>query len=105
VIVLIRPQACLVLDVLGDDKKQKLVSWFVDLQIRDYKSTFQKSKEAAWLDKIDRRFVWLKRRLVTYFVRLFTPHCFDVVRNSCDRATETLMAGSAAFLAGCKGEC
>lgn len=59
-------EACLVLDVLGEESKQKIVTWFVNLQLRDYKTEFHQSKGMAWLDKIDKRFAWLKRTLASY---------------------------------------
>ena len=59
-------ESCAVMDVLGAPVKEKFVGWFVNLQLRDYRSTFGPQEEAAWLDKIDRRYAWLKRQLAAY---------------------------------------
>jgi hypothetical protein len=66
-------EACLVLDVLGEDSQQKIVTWFVSLQLRDYKSEFHPSKGMAWIDNVDKRFVWLKKTLASY-----REHCSDI---------------------------
>ena len=42
------------------------MSWFVRLQLSDYEVMFHESLEGAWLDKVDRRYAWLRRTLVTY---------------------------------------
>ena len=41
------------------------MSWFVRLQLSDYEVMFHESLEGAWLDKVDRRYAWLRRTLVT----------------------------------------
>ena len=46
--------------------REELVSWFVRLQLSDYEVMFHESLEGAWLDKVDRRYAWLRRTLVTY---------------------------------------
>ena len=33
-------ESCAVMDVLGADVKEKFVAWFVNLQLRDYRSTY-----------------------------------------------------------------
>ena len=42
------------------------MSWFVRLQLSDYEVMFHESLEGAWLDKVDRRYSWLRRTLVNY---------------------------------------
>ena len=63
-------EACLVVDVLGAAEKDKLISWFVKLQLRDYRAQFNPKKGAEWLDKIDRRFAWFVR-----FREQYREHC------------------------------
>ena len=46
--------------------REELVSWFVRLQLSDYDVMFHESLEGAWLDKVDRRYAWLRRTLVNY---------------------------------------
>ncbi|RUS20036.1 Vps53-like protein [Endogone sp. FLAS-F59071] len=59
--------ACLVANVLGDPMRvvyrNRLVGWYVDLQLRDYRSVFQANEEVAALDNVSRRYAWLKRLL------------------------------------------
>jgi hypothetical protein len=58
--------ACLVMETLGGNQKDSLVKWFVRLQLSDYEVMFHDSLEVAWLDKVDRRYAWFRRTLVTY---------------------------------------
>eukprot|EP00052_Salpingoeca_macrocollata_P024764 m.223021 g.223021 ORF g.223021 m.223021 type:complete len:878 (+) comp22314_c4_seq5:1676-4309(+) len=59
-------EGCCVLDVLDPSYKEAVVGWFVQLQLKDYQSVFNPSAEAAWVDKIDRRYAWFKRTLASY---------------------------------------
>ncbi|XP_065890421.1 vacuolar protein sorting-associated protein 53 homolog [Dysidea avara] len=57
--------ACKVVAILeSSNNKEQLIKWFVDLQLSDYKVAFHDSEEASWLDKVDRRYAWLKRLLL-----------------------------------------
>ena len=46
--------------------RDELIEWFVRLQLSDYEVMYHDSLEGAWLDKVDRRYSWLKRTLVNY---------------------------------------
>ncbi|KAK7794507.1 hypothetical protein R5R35_004724 [Gryllus longicercus] len=69
--------ACRVLSVLDPRVRRELFKWFVGLQLAEYKHLFQASQDTAWLDKVDRRYAWLKRHLLTFEEKLgplFPPH-------------------------------
>ncbi|XP_023933119.1 vacuolar protein sorting-associated protein 53 homolog [Lingula anatina] len=73
-------EACYVVDVLDPRVKRDLLSWFVKIQLSEYLVLFGESQDVAWLDKIDRRYAWIKRTLVEFeekFGRLF-PVSWDV---------------------------
>lgn len=59
-------EACQVVNVLDPKVKNELLSWFVKLQLAEYQKLFSETFEVAWLDKIDRRYSWLKRALVKF---------------------------------------
>lgn len=44
--------------------------WFVSLQLVEYTHLFQESEENAWLDRIDRRYTWIKRHLLSFEERM-----------------------------------
>ncbi|UYV74517.1 VPS53 [Cordylochernes scorpioides] len=69
-------EACLVISILDPKVKRDLLKWFVALQLVEYTHLFQESQDIAWLDKIDRRYAWLKKHLVEFdekFGRMFPP--------------------------------
>ncbi|XP_037068256.1 vacuolar protein sorting-associated protein 53 homolog [Pollicipes pollicipes] len=69
-------EACLVVNVLEPKVKRDLLKWFVGLQLAEYTHLFGANEEQAWLDSIDKRYTWLKRRLIEFeerFGRLFPP--------------------------------
>ncbi|XP_033106959.1 vacuolar protein sorting-associated protein 53 homolog [Anneissia japonica] len=69
-------EACLVVNVLEPKVKKDLLKWFVKLQLSEYLHLFQENQDIAWLDKIDRRYAWIKRALVEYeekYGRMFPP--------------------------------
>ena len=56
--------------------RKDLLKWFIKLQLQEYMVLFQDKEDVAWLDKIDRRYAWLKRALVEFeekYNRLFPP--------------------------------
>ncbi|XP_005102675.1 vacuolar protein sorting-associated protein 53 homolog [Aplysia californica] len=68
--------ACLVVDILDPKVKRDLLNWFVKLQLSEYVVLFAEDQDVAWLDKIDRRYAWIKRALVDFeekFGHLFPP--------------------------------
>ncbi|KAK2148029.1 hypothetical protein LSH36_520g01045 [Paralvinella palmiformis] len=69
-------EACFVVSVLDPKVKRDLLSWFIKLQLSEYMVLFAEDQDVAWLDKIDRRYAWIKRFLVDFedkFGRLFPP--------------------------------
>ncbi|XP_048777650.2 vacuolar protein sorting-associated protein 53 homolog [Ostrea edulis] len=78
-------EACLVVDVLDSKVKKDLLTWFVKLQLSEYLVLFGEKEEVAWLDKIDRRYAWIKRTLVDFeekFGPLF-PEVWEVSERIC----------------------
>ncbi|RDD44739.1 Vacuolar protein sorting-associated protein 53-like protein [Trichoplax sp. H2] len=70
-------EACLIVDILNPTVKKRLLNWFVKQQLSDYLTIFYDSGDTAWLDKIDRRYTWLKRILMNYeeeYGQLFPGH-------------------------------
>lgn len=52
-------EACLVIDTLGESEKQHFFDWFINLQLKEYKLVFQEDNEISWLEKIDKRYLFL----------------------------------------------
>uniref|UniRef100_A0A0B7A4F2 Vps53 N-terminal domain-containing protein n=1 Tax=Arion vulgaris TaxID=1028688 RepID=A0A0B7A4F2_9EUPU len=68
--------ACFVVNTLDPKIKRDLLGWFVKLQLSEYVVLFAEDQDASWLDKIDRRYAWIKRALVDFeekFGHLFPP--------------------------------
>ncbi|XP_059139225.1 vacuolar protein sorting-associated protein 53 homolog [Physella acuta] len=68
--------ACFVVNILDPKVKRDLLNWFVKLQLSEYVVLFAEDQDEAWLDKIDRRYAWIKRALVDFeekFGHLFPP--------------------------------
>ena len=59
-------EACLVADVLEPGVKKELLNKFIKNQLAEYVVLFEASQDVAWLDKIDRRYAWVKRVLVDF---------------------------------------
>ena len=59
-------EACLVMDALGDNARSRLITWYCNTQLREYRQVFRGSDEAGSLDNISRRYSWFKRMLKTY---------------------------------------
>ncbi|XP_057294888.1 vacuolar protein sorting-associated protein 53 homolog [Hydractinia symbiolongicarpus] len=58
--------SCKVVNVLDPKIKDELLSWFIKLQLSDYLNIFNESFDVAWIDKIDRRYSWMKRILIQF---------------------------------------
>uniref|UniRef100_A0A4W3IJ25 Vacuolar protein sorting-associated protein 53 homolog n=1 Tax=Callorhinchus milii TaxID=7868 RepID=A0A4W3IJ25_CALMI len=58
--------ACLVANVLDPRIKQEIIKKFTKQHLSEYLVLFQENQDVAWLDKIDRRYAWIKRQLVDY---------------------------------------
>ncbi|CAB0032556.1 unnamed protein product [Trichogramma brassicae] len=46
--------------------KKELLQWFVTMQLQEYTHLFDENQEFAWLDKIDRRYAWIKKHLIDF---------------------------------------
>ncbi|KAM9811960.1 vacuolar protein sorting-associated protein 53 homolog isoform 1-T1 [Syngnathus typhle] len=58
--------ACLVANVLDPRIKHEIIKKFIRQHLSEYLVLFQENQDVAWLDKIDRRYAWIKRQLVDY---------------------------------------
>ncbi|KAJ5803544.1 uncharacterized protein N7503_005994 [Penicillium pulvis] len=59
-------EACLVIDALGENARSRLVTWYCNTQLREYRQIFRNNEEAGSLDNISRRYAWFRRILKTY---------------------------------------
>ncbi|XP_032672453.1 vacuolar protein sorting-associated protein 53 homolog [Odontomachus brunneus] len=59
-------EGCLVLSVLDPKVKKDLLLWFVNIQLQEYAHLFDENQDFAWLDKIDRRYAWIKKHLLDF---------------------------------------
>ncbi len=59
-------EACLVLSILEPKYKRELLAWFVDSELSEYRTLFAENQDIAWLDKVDKRFAWLKKHLIVF---------------------------------------
>ncbi|KAH4377097.1 hypothetical protein HBH92_171770 [Parastagonospora nodorum] len=61
-------EACLVMDSLGDHARTRLINWYCNTQLREYRQVFRGNDEAGSLDNISRRYSWFNRMMKTYDV-------------------------------------
>ncbi|XP_076643240.1 vacuolar protein sorting 53 [Halictus rubicundus] len=59
-------EGCLVLSILDPKVKKDLLTWFVGIQLQEYAHLFEENQDFAWLDKIDRRYAWIKKHLLDF---------------------------------------
>lgn len=59
-------EACQVMSALGDNARARLVTWYCNTQLREYRQVFRGNDEAGSLDNIARRYSWFNRMLKTY---------------------------------------
>ncbi|XP_012253433.2 vacuolar protein sorting-associated protein 53 homolog [Athalia rosae] len=59
-------EGCLVMSVLDPRVKRDLLSWFIAMQLQEYSHLFDDNQDSAWLDKIDRRYAWIKKHLLEF---------------------------------------
>jgi vacuolar protein sorting-associated protein 53 len=59
-------EGCLVIDSLGDAAKARLLTWYVNTELREYRQVFRGNDEAGNLDNIGRRYAWFKRMMKTH---------------------------------------
>jgi len=70
-------EACAVMDALGDQARQRLIAWYCNTQLREYRQIFRGSDEAGSLDNIARRYSWFNRMIKSYdqeHASIFPPH-------------------------------
>ncbi|KAF3342520.1 hypothetical protein VdG2_09480 [Verticillium dahliae VDG2] len=70
-------EACHVMDALGDAARSRLMTWYVNTELREYRQVFRGNDEAGSLDNIGRRYAWFKRMLKTHddeHAAIFPPH-------------------------------
>ncbi|PYH96404.1 hypothetical protein BO71DRAFT_439621 [Aspergillus ellipticus CBS 707.79] len=59
-------EGCQVMEALGDHAKSRLVTWYCNFQLREYRQVFRNNEEAGSLDNISRRYAWFRRILKIY---------------------------------------
>ncbi|KAK7961603.1 uncharacterized protein PG986_002428 [Apiospora aurea] len=70
-------EACAVMDALGEPAKSRLVAWYVNTELREYRQVFRGNDEAGSLDNIGRRYAWFRRMIKAYeeeHYGIFPPH-------------------------------
>lgn len=70
-------EACGVMDALGDNARARLLTWYVNTELREYRQVFRGSDEAGSLDNIGRRYSWFRRVVKAYedgHASIFPPH-------------------------------
>lgn len=58
--------ACSIVSILDPKVKKDLLKWFINQQLQEYNHLFQENEDTAWLDKIDKRYTWIKRHLLEF---------------------------------------
>lgn len=69
--------ACMVVDALGEAARSRLVTWYCNTELRQYRTIFRSDQEAGSLDNIDRRYAFFKKTLKLYdeeHAAIFPPH-------------------------------
>lgn len=56
-------EICRLIDVLDEKMMSELIKWFLVQELKEYGVLFEENQENSWLDKIDRRYSWIKRSL------------------------------------------
>ncbi|KAI5293978.1 Vacuolar protein sorting-associated protein 53, partial [Ascosphaera acerosa] len=59
-------EGCQVIDSLGDAARTRLITWYCNTQLREYRQIFRGNDEAGSLDNMSRRYAWLNRLLKVY---------------------------------------
>ncbi|KAH1859442.1 hypothetical protein KXX54_007608 [Aspergillus fumigatus] len=59
-------EGCQVIDALGESARSRLVTWYCNFQLREYRQVFRNNEEAGSLDNISRRYSWFRRILKIY---------------------------------------
>ncbi|QSL64701.1 hypothetical protein MERGE_002003 [Pneumocystis wakefieldiae] len=87
---------CNMLDILEDNARERILLWYCNSQLREYRTVFRGNDEAASLDNISRRYAWMKRMLNLYdekHVKMF-PKSWNtderLCRNFCTNTSEDI---------------
>jgi hypothetical protein len=70
-------EGCHVMDALGDHARARLITWYCNTELREYRQVFRGNDEAGSLDNISRRYSWFSRMMKTYdhdHASIFPPH-------------------------------
>ena len=70
-------EGCFVMDALGETARSRIVTWYCNIQLREYRQVFRGSEEAGSLDNVSRRYAWFRRMLKIYdeeHAAIFPPH-------------------------------
>lgn len=59
-------EGCQVMDALGDHARARLVTWYCNTELREYRQVFRGNDEAGSLDNISRRYSWFGRMMKTH---------------------------------------
>lgn len=60
-------EACLVISLLGQETRESLIEWFLDLQLTEYNALFKESQlQMSSLNAVDKRYAWLKKHLLEF---------------------------------------
>ena len=63
-------EGCLVISTLDPKWRRNLLKFLLGRQLAEYSIIFSDGEEVAWLDKIDNRYIWLKRHLIDFEERM-----------------------------------
>ena len=63
-------EGCLVISTLDPKWKRNLLKFILTRQLAEYSIIFSDGEDVAWLDKIDNRYMWLKRFLMDFEDRM-----------------------------------
>nr|CAG4643761.1 EOG090X024P [Lepidurus arcticus] len=58
--------ACSLLGNLPSKYRDHLIAWLVQAQLAEYRHLFSETEDVAWIDKIDKRFAWIKKKLLQF---------------------------------------
>ncbi|KAL9122315.1 MAG: hypothetical protein Q9187_001124 [Circinaria calcarea] len=103
-------EGCLVMDALGDNARSRLITWYCNTQLREYRQVFRGNDEAGSLDNISRRYSWFKRVLKTYddqHAVIFPPswHVNEMLANAfCEGTREDFKAILSKFVRRSDGQ-
>ncbi|KAI6647972.1 Vacuolar protein sorting-associated protein 53-like [Oopsacas minuta] len=77
--------ACRVVKLSDPSLREEIVAKFIELQLFEYQMLYKENQENSWLDKIDRRFSWMRREIVEMekILPLVFPSEWNVLQTMC----------------------